>query len=77
MADHKAPDDADEPLEVSLHKLKGRLQGVLGPAAVKGSVRLNCDGHLKHRYVMQVYDVCKQAGFQSVSFVAPAPGRDR
>ena len=29
------------------------------------------DGDLKHLYLMQVYDACKQAGFQNISFVAP------
>lgn len=63
--------DSDEDLEISLRKLKDRLKAALAGGGMKGNIRLDCEGDLKHQYVMRVYDVCKQAGFQNVSFVAP------
>jgi biopolymer transport protein ExbD len=39
----------------------------------KTEVKLEVDGKLKHGYWMSFYDTCKQAGFQNISFVAPAP----
>jgi len=65
--------DSDEELAVSLRKLRDRLKAALSGGTMKGNVRLDCDADLKHRYVMQVYDVCKEAGFQNVAFVAPVP----
>ena len=69
--------DADEPLKVSLVKLKDKLKATLAGGAMKGNIRLECEGDMKHEYVMQIYDVCKQAGFQNVSFVAPVPDRTK
>jgi len=69
--------ESNEPLEQILAKLKARLQASLAGGAMKGNVRLDCDGELKHQYVMRVFDVCKSAGFQNVSFVAPAPDRPK
>lgn len=66
--------DSDEDLEVSLKKLREKLKGSLTGGAMKGNIRLDCEGDLKHQYVMRIYDVCKQAGFQNVSFVAPVAG---
>ena len=65
--------DTDEPLDVSLKKLKTYLKGVLAgaPPAMKGNIRLECQGDMKHGYVMEIYDICKAAGFQNVAFVAP------
>jgi biopolymer transport protein ExbD len=37
----------------------------------KASVKIDADSDLKHQYVMDVYDVCKQAGISEVSFVSP------
>jgi biopolymer transport protein ExbD len=72
-------DDTDGKIEVSIQRLKDRLRSVLagGGAAMKGNIRLDCSGDLKHQYVMQIYDACKQAGFQNVAFVAPAPERKK
>jgi biopolymer transport protein ExbD len=65
--------DTDEPLADSLRKLKARLKATLAGGAMKGNIRLDCGGDMKHQYVMEIYDICKSAGFQNVSFVAPAP----
>lgn len=69
--------DTDEPLDVSLKKLKSHLKGVLAgaPPAMKGNIRLECQGDMKHGYVMEIYDICKGAGFQNVAFVAPMPDK--
>jgi biopolymer transport protein ExbD len=71
--------DTDEPLDDSLKKLKARLKEALaGPAAtMKGNLRLDCGGDMKHRYVMEIFDICKGAGFQNVSFVAPPPEKKK
>jgi len=70
----------DATVDASIAKLKARLKSVLGTgagAAMKGNVRLDCAGDMKHMYVMQLYDACKQAGFQNVAFVAPIPTRKK
>ena len=74
-------DDTDLKIEDSVHKLKDRLKSVLNSggnaAALKGNIRLDCSGDLKQQYVMQIFDACKQAGFQNVAFVAPPPERKK
>jgi biopolymer transport protein ExbD len=68
--------DTDEPLASSLKKLKSQLKTELaGGGAMKSSIRLDCGGDMKHQYVMEIYDICKSAGFQNISFVAPAPAK--
>jgi biopolymer transport protein ExbD len=66
--------DTDEPLSESLRKLKAELKKALagGGPDMKGNIRLDCAGDMKHQYVMELFDICKSAGFQNVSFVAPA-----
>jgi len=64
--------DTDEDLTTSLKKLRDKLKASLTGGTMKGNIRLDCEGDLNHQYVMRVYDVCKDAGFQNVSFVAPA-----
>src|SRR5262245_8209987 len=44
-------------------------------AAGKANIKIEGDGNLKHMYLMQVYDACKTAGYQNISFVAPARER--
>lgn len=63
--------DTDESLPDSYKKLKARLKASLAGGTLQGNIRLDCQGDLKHRYVMEIYDVCKGAGFKNVSFVAP------
>jgi len=70
--------DDGEAVDVSMRKLTDRLKRAVVGAGLRGNVRLECQGDLKHQYVMRVYDVCKAAGFDNVAFAAPArPGRDR
>jgi biopolymer transport protein ExbD len=61
--------DTDTSLEDGLKKLTGELKREAGG---KTNIKIEGDGDLKHMYLMQVYDACKQAGFQNISFVAPA-----
>ena len=68
--------DTDEPLAESLRKLTRRLRSMQRDEPGRGMVRLECQADLKHRYVMEIYDVCKGAGFQSVSFVAPGRSKN-
>jgi biopolymer transport protein ExbD len=39
--------------------------------AVKGSVRIEADAEMRQEYVLQVYDVCKEAGYGQIHFVPP------
>ncbi len=65
--------DTDSTLDEGLKKLTGELKKVLSePGAVKTNIKIESDGDLKHQYLMQVYDACKLAGYQNISFVAPA-----
>jgi len=68
--------DTDEPLAESLRKLTVRLRSMQQDGLGRGIVRLECRADLKHRYVMEIYDVCKGAGFQNVSFVAPGRSKN-
>ena len=63
--------DTDVPLDRSLEILKNKLKAAIAGGGAKGSIRLDCGADMKHRYVMQLYDICKGAGYQNVSFVAP------
>jgi len=63
--------DGNVPLKEELKSLERKLkEGAKG--GVKTNIRIEGDGELKHLWLMQVYDVCKSAGYQNVSFVAPA-----
>jgi biopolymer transport protein ExbD len=64
--------DSDTPIAEGLKRLIAELKRETGP---KANIKIEGDGDLKHQYLMQVYDACKQAGYQNISFVAPA--RDR
>jgi len=61
--------DTDTSLADGLKKLTAELKREGG---TKANIKIEGDGDLKHRYLMEVYDACKKAGFQNISFVAPA-----
>lgn len=63
--------DTDEPIAESYKKLKAKLKASLAGGALQGNIRLDCQGDMKHKYVMELFDVCKSSGFKNVSFVAP------
>lgn len=54
-------DESLKKLHVALRDLKGR----------EIQLSITADGHLRHRYVIDVFDTCKSAGHQRISFVAP------
>lgn len=59
-----------------LKRLSGELGKHLKSNSVgKANIKLEADNNLKHQYTMEVYDVCKKAGFHNISFVAPPPER--
>jgi biopolymer transport protein ExbD len=68
--------DDGEAVDVSMRKLTERLKRSL-VGGIRGNVRLDCQGDLKHQYVMRIYDVCKSAGFENVAFGAPAIERKK
>ena len=71
-------DSSDPSLDDGLKKLEIQLKAILKqPGAVKTNVKIDGDGDLKHQYVMRVYDVCKLAGYQNISFVAPKFNRPK
>ena len=60
----------------NLKSLKKELQRIVKePGQAATNIKIEADGDLKHQYLMQTYDICKQAGYQNVSFVAPARER--
>ena len=68
----KTVTDTEDTLDDGLKKLEAELKQVLKePGAIKTSIKLEGDHDLKHMYMMRVYDVCKQAGYRNISFVAP------
>ncbi|MBI3407166.1 MAG: biopolymer transporter ExbD [Planctomycetes bacterium] len=55
---------------------KARRQTILKePGQTATNIKIEGDGDLKHQFLMQAYDACKQAGYHNVSFVAPARER--
>ena len=68
----KVVSDSDVSLEEGLKELSDELKRILNePGAIKTNIKLEGDTDLKHMYMMRVYDVCKQAGYRNISFVAP------
>ena len=61
--------DSDIKLPDALKALTATLKKEVG---LKGNIKIEGDGDLKHKYLMEVYDACKLAGYQNISFVAPA-----
>ena len=67
--------DSNGELTDGLKKLTSELKKVISePGASKANIKIEGDGDLKHMYLMQVFDACKQAGYQNISFVAPPRG---
>jgi biopolymer transport protein ExbD len=65
--------DSDVPFEEGLKKLGAELKEYLAdPSNSKANIKIEPDPNLKHQFTMQVYDVCKLAGFQNIQFVGPA-----
>jgi biopolymer transport protein ExbD len=64
--------DASVSWDEALRKLDAALRDLK-----KREARLNiaADGNLRHRYVNDVFDACKRAGHQRISFVSPRKDR--
>lgn len=70
--------DSDGELKDGLKKLTDELKKILAePGNTANSVKLEAEPDLKHEYMMQVYDACRRAGFQNISFVAPPHGKKK
>jgi biopolymer transport protein ExbD len=54
-----------------LEELKEHLQKVREHLATKDAIKIQGDGKLKWEGMVQVMDVCRRAGFDNISFVAP------
>ena len=53
-------------------ELGRQLKKLLKDAGVeKADVRIEADPELRHEFVLEVYDVCKSAGFARILFVPP------
>jgi biopolymer transport protein ExbD len=58
-------------IEGGLDGLRKYLQEARKAVANKSALKLKGDGRLKWRAVVEVMDVCRQAGFENISFVPP------
>jgi biopolymer transport protein ExbD len=61
---------------VTWEKMKQDLEAELrriqkDAGAEKVNIKIGADGDLRQEYVLQVYDVCKRAGFSKVHFIPP------
>jgi biopolymer transport protein ExbD len=65
-------DTGSHPVE-TLDKLRDELKTRRAEVANKENIKIQADAKLKWSEVVQVMDVCKQAGFTNISF-APPPG---
>jgi biopolymer transport protein ExbD len=66
----------DLPPREGLKVLTKELKRILKEPGQSGSnIKIEGDGDLKHEHLMNVFDACKMAGYQNISFVAPARER--
>jgi biopolymer transport protein ExbD len=59
----------------NLEKLRAHLKEAHGKAENKEAIKIQGDGRLKWDGIVQVMDVCREAGFANISFVPPADFR--
>ena len=62
---------SDQKFQDGLKLLKNELEKYIKESGGGGTVKIEADGDLKHRYAMDVYDTCKMAGFKNIALVAP------
>jgi biopolymer transport protein ExbD len=55
----------------NLDKLREHLKKLHGTVENKESIKIQGDGKLKWNSIVQVMDVCRDAGFPNISFVPP------
>jgi biopolymer transport protein ExbD len=61
----------DQKWKQAKKELSHELRRLKKDAADQGDIKMQCDGELRQEYVMEVYDICKQAGFPRIHFVPP------
>ena len=66
LQDEAGPQPVD-----NLAKLKDELKKRQETVENKENIKIQADGKLKWESVIQVMDVCQQAGFKNISFVPP------
>ena len=66
LQDESGPQPVD-----TLDKLKDDLKKKRETVENKENIKIQADGKLKWESVIQVMDVCQQAGFKNISFVPP------
>ncbi len=75
VSDVSLQDDAGaHQLGGNLDKLREELKARRASVENKENIKIQADGKLKWEEVINVMDVCKQAGFANISFVPPPPG---
>ena len=63
---------ADIEFDVALRKLEQRLKELVKQKAItNANLKIEGDSDLRQRYIMEVYDTCKKAGFDKLHFVPP------
>jgi biopolymer transport protein ExbD len=67
-------DDAGTGAVDTLDKLREELKSRRATVENKENIKIQADGKLKWEEVINVMDVCQQAGFKNVSFVPPPSG---
>jgi biopolymer transport protein ExbD len=60
-----------KPIEGGLDELLSYLLEAQKRVSNKDAIKIQGDGHLKWNAIVQVMDVCRRAGFKSISFVPP------
>ena len=64
-------DDAGNQQVDSLDKLRDELKRRREKVENKENIKIQADGKLKWSAVVEVMDICQQAGFKNISFVPP------
>jgi biopolymer transport protein ExbD len=67
-------DDAGTGAVDTLDKLREELKSRRATVENKENIKIQADGKLKWEEVINVMDVCQQAGFKNISFVPPPSG---
>ncbi|HTU92836.1 MAG TPA: biopolymer transporter ExbD [Gemmataceae bacterium] len=67
-------DDAGPRPVDTLDKLREELKTRRGTVENKENIKIQADSKLKWEEVINVMDICQQAGFKNVSFVTPPSG---
>ncbi len=75
ISELRLQDDAGAAAVGTLADLATELKKKQEAVENKENIKIQADGRLKWQAVIEVMDVCKQAGFKNISFVPPADFR--